>query len=348
MSVYFVHRSHYEGPSGKHVRKLDGDSVLGWFRAVWKRAKRADDLPEWVKGELGCGVYAFETIFEAARDESLPPPKSDEELEAYLTDHLSVEGEILFEPHALQVLTDDDELELTYVFFDDHFLGEHPGRAAYLLHEDWRLPITSGERPYVPSIEAKEVDPPGPGAGMTYLVFLAFYDSMNLDLDGPWRIDGVRLPDLADYLRDAEPDGDWPFELKLLRSQLPPDDSDGSGLRIAMERVARLPLRQIGGTIDTSTLGLGTVEQAAAELEGILKKLPPQKHGFDPSKARVSTADHIAQLCPHTGWEDEMYHQWFLFDDLWAGGHPDLAEGLLRFAKRWDVLTPDEPGESES
>ncbi len=347
MSVYFVYRSHYEGPSGKHVRKLDGDSVLGWFRAVWKRAKRADDLPEWVQGELGCGVYAFETIFEAARDESLPPPKSDEELEAYLTDHLSVEGEILFDPHAIQVFTDDDEIELAYVFFDDHFLREHPGRATYLLHEDWRLPITSGDRPYVPSIEAKAVDPPGPGAGTTYLAFLAFYDSMSLDLDGPRRIDGVRMPDLAGYLRDAEPDGDWPFELKLLRSQLPPDDSGGSALRIAMERVARFPVRQIGGTIATSTFGLGTVEQATAELEGILKKLPPQKHGFDPSKARVSTADHIAQLCPHTGWQDEMYHQWFLFDDLWAGGHPDLAEGLLRYAKRWDVLTPDEPGESE-
>jgi hypothetical protein len=44
MSVHFVYRSHYEGPSGKHVRRLDADSVLGWFRAVWVRAKRADDV----------------------------------------------------------------------------------------------------------------------------------------------------------------------------------------------------------------------------------------------------------------------------------------------------------------
>ncbi len=347
MSVYFVYRSHYEGPSGKHVRKLDGDSVLGWFQAVWERAKQADDLFAWVRDELGCYPYGFSTIFEAARDKSLPPPRSDQELEAYLTEHLYVEGEQIFEPHAIQVLTDDDELELTYVFFDDHFLEEYPGRAAYLLHEDWRLPITSGARPYVPSIEAKEVDPPGPGAGTTYLAFLAFYDSMNLDLDGPWRIDGVRVPELADYLRDAEPDGDWPFELRLLRSQLPPDDSAGPSLRIAMERVARLPLRQIGGTLETSKIGFGTVEGATAELEGLLKGSKPLKHGFDPSKARISVADHIVQLCLHTGWEDEMYHQWFLFDDLWAGAHPDLAEGLLRFAKRWDVLTPDEPGESE-
>jgi hypothetical protein len=56
MSVYFVYRSHYEGPSGKHVRRLDADSVLGWFQAVWERAKGAEDTSEWVKTELGCNV----------------------------------------------------------------------------------------------------------------------------------------------------------------------------------------------------------------------------------------------------------------------------------------------------
>jgi hypothetical protein len=33
-----------------------------------------------------------------------------------------------------------------------------------------------------------------------------------------------------------------------------------------------------------------------------------------------------------------MYHQWYLFDDLWASAHPDLANAILRYASRWDVL----------
>src|SRR5262249_34346757 len=122
ISVYFVYRSHYEGPSGKHDRRLEGDSILRWFRAAWERAKQAEDASEWVGAELGCSVYGFETIFVAARERSLPPPKSDRELKTYLTEHLYVEGEILYKPHALQVLTDDDEIELAYYFFDDHFL----------------------------------------------------------------------------------------------------------------------------------------------------------------------------------------------------------------------------------
>ena len=340
MSVYFVYRSHYEGPSGKHVRRLEADSVLGMVSGGLGTGQTGTGRLQWVKSEIGADIYGFDSIFEAARAASLPAPEADQELEAYLTEHLYVEGEILYAPHALQVFTNDDEIELAYYIFDDHFLKEHPGKAAYLLHEDWRLPVTDGgQRSYVPGIESKEVDPSGSGTGTTYLAFLSFYDSSNLDLEGPWRIDGVRMPELADYLRDAEPDGEWPFELRLLRSQLPPDDSGMVGLRLALERVTRLPVLQMGGTIATSTLGLGTVEQAVAGLAVILTNLPSNKHGFDPSKSLVGTGDHIAQLCQHTGWEDGMYHQWFLFDDLWAGGQPDLAEGVLRYAKRWDVLS---------
>jgi hypothetical protein len=342
MSVYFVYRSHYEGPSGKHVRRLDGDSVLGWFQAVWERAKQADDTSEWVTSEIGTGVYGFASIFEAAREESLPPPTSDRKLKSYLEDHLYVEGEFKYKPHALQVLTDDDEIELAYYIFDDHFLAEHPGLAAYLLHEDWRLPITSSERPYDPAIEAKTIEPSGDDEGTTFLAFLAFYDSLNLtdlDVEGPWRIDGVRLPGLMDFLGEAMPGEGWPFELKLLRSQLPQDTHGAAGLQTALERVARFSLLQIGGSMLTSKIGLGAVEQAAAEFEGILGSLKEQQGRPDPLKSLISTGDHIAQLCLFVGWGGGVYHQWIVFDDFWAGGHPDLADGVLRYAKRWDVLS---------
>src|SRR5579875_448398 len=327
MSVYVVYRSHYEGPSGKHVRRLDGDSVLGWFQAVWERAKQADDASQWVKSEIGTSVYGFESIFEAARDESLPPPTSDRKLKSYLEEHLYVEGEIIYRPHALQALTNDDEIELAYYIFDDHFLTEHPGRAAYLLHEDWRLPVTSGERPHHPTIEAKSIDPSGDGPGTTYLAFLAFYDSLNLtdlDVEGPWRIDGVRMPGLTDYLRSARPGEEWPFELKLIRSQRPPEDASEVGLKAALRRAARFPVLRIGGSMPTSKIGLGTLEKAAAEFEGVLESLVVQQGRPDPSKSLISTGDHIAQLCLFVGWGGGVYHQWIIFDDLWAGEHPDL------------------------
>ena len=344
MSVSFVYRSHYEGPSGKHVRRLDADSVLGWFQAVWERAKGADDASEWVKAEIGCAVYGFASIFEAARDESLPPPTSDRQLKSYLEEHLYVEGEMRYKPHALQVLTDDDEIQLAYYVFDDHYVRQHPGMADYLVHEDWRLPTTSGDIPCKPAVAARPVQPRGAGAGETYLAFLAFYDSGSLsdlhEFGGPCRIEGVRVPQLAEYLVATVPDEAWPFEMKLLRPQLHPDDSTEVRLGAALERVARLPVLRISETDSGARLGLATVEQARTQVEEVVKALGGVLD-HDASKSLVGTSDHIVQLCLHVGnwFGGDVYHQWIIFDDLWAGRHPALAQGVLRYAKRWDVLS---------
>jgi hypothetical protein len=254
-----------------------------------------------------------------------------------------VEGEIKYKPHALQVLTDDDEIELAYYFFDDHFLKQNPGKADYLLHEDWRLPTTSDEGSYAPSARTKKLGLSRSGPGKTYIAFLAFYDSSNLsdlDVDGPpRRIEGVRVPQLAAYLAESLPDKDWPFELKLLRSQLSAPNSIADRLKESLERVARLPVLEISNSGSSSRLGMGTVEQARDEIDDVLKAVSQKAVDHDPSQALTSVAEHSAQLCLPVGWESAIYHQWIIFDDLWAGEHRELAEGILRFATRWDVLT---------
>jgi uncharacterized protein (TIGR02996 family) len=69
------------------------------------------------------------------------------------------------------------------------------------------------------------------------------------------------------------------------------------------------------------------------------------------SRSLVHVEDHVAQLAlHHHTWvlpkrEKHIYHHWILFDDLWAGAHPDLANAILRFVRRWDVLTPPDAGE---
>ena len=344
MSAYFVYRSHYEGPSGKHVRRFDAASVLGWFQQVWEPAKQAEDAAEWVKSEIGTSVYGFASIFEAARQHDLSPPTSDRKLKSYLEEHLYVEGEIRYKPHALQVLTDDDEIELAYYVFDDHYLRQHPGQSDYLLHQDWRLPTASGNRPCTPGVATKQLQPRGAGAGETYLAFLAFYDSGGLsDLEefgGPCRIKAVRVPELAEYLEGTLPDETWPLELKLLRSQIRPDDAREVRLEAALGRVARLPVFRICESELGARLGLGTVEEARAQVEDVVKSLWGRPDP-DASKSLVGTSRHLVQLCLHVGnwFGNHVHHQWLFFDDLWAGEHTALAEGVLRYAKRWDVLS---------
>jgi hypothetical protein len=68
----------------------------------------------------------------------------------------------------------------------------------------------------------------------------------------------------------------------------------------------------------------------------------------NPHLCHVHVEEHLAQLCLNTEhWRNyrraDLYQQWIFFDDLWAAAHPDLADSILRYARCWDVLSPDGP-----
>jgi uncharacterized protein (TIGR02996 family) len=220
--------------------------------------------------------------------------------------------------------------------------------------------------------------PGGEGTGTTYAAFLAYYDSGNLtDIEHGWHFSGVRLPQFCRHLASASSCETWPFELRLLRSQLfiepartsgqeraflsaleqnPGDDvswgaysdwleerGDGPAgtvlLRRALERAAHFPVATICNRLSVRDFGGTDLAAARQQLEGLMKEVGLCSH--DPSRSLVAAEDHIAQLCLHTDrWgATDLYHQWILFDDLWASAHPALARAILRQARRWDVLT---------
>jgi len=336
MSVLFVYRSHYEGPTGKYVRRFEDASILDWFRARWRGASE-EAAYEVVDTMLGTEVYGFDSLFSAIEEHDLKPPRSEVGLRDYLDEHLYVEGEILHTPHAIQVATDDDEIELAYYFFDDAFLVKDAAKAAFLLHEGVELPATAGASGYKPCSETTSLGDNG-GEGAVYMAFLAYYDSSGLtNLEGGYRIDGIRLLELCDYLTAAEPTPLWPFELRLLRSRLNADRSLAEGLVAC----AGYPVAAICNSTDTSKVGFGDPGAAAKELDRLLIETRRPGDTQDPSKSLLQSETHVAQLCLHTErWgEDDMYHRWILFDDVWAEAHPDLAEAILRYAARWDVLS---------
>ena len=97
MSVLFVYRSHYEGPTGNYVLRFEDKSILDWFRARWRGA-RGDDAFEVARTTLGTNVYGFNSLFRAIAEQGLQAPRSDAELREHLEKHLYVEGEMLHTP----------------------------------------------------------------------------------------------------------------------------------------------------------------------------------------------------------------------------------------------------------
>jgi uncharacterized protein (TIGR02996 family) len=381
MSTYFVYRSPYHGPSGKYLTRFADATVLDWFRNHWRAIPDGPDFPhhKYAEALLGTDVYGFASLFARIAERGLAAPDNEKALWRLLRANLYVEGEIRTAPHCVQVLTDDDELELAYYFFDDDFLAEHGERAAFLLHEDWRLPGGHTKGGYASGVPTTALAPRRRGLGVTYLVFYGFTDSGHLGrLTDGYRFSGLRLPDLARHLALATPAGEaWPFPLRLLRAQLlqPPDPPsaqeaaflqalrEGTGdetnwavysdwlqeqgrpaaglavLERALLACTRFPVASILNSIDTRPLALGDLAAARAQCEELLGQFA--RSGHQPALSRCHVEEHLAQLCLHTGhWgEDDLFHQWSLFDDLWAGAHPALANNVLRYARRWDVLS---------
>ncbi len=349
MSVYFVYRSHYDTPNLNHVKKFESNSVLEWFQKHWQEwAEHVDDR-NYVLDLFGCDVYGFASLFDAISQEELSPPNSMKDLQKFLTDHLYVEGDMRFGPDSIQVLTDDDELQLAYYFFDDNYLKANGEKASFLAQQDWKLPESFSSDSASLKEECDAINPAGGGSGTTYCAFLSYYDGGNLDeIDGPICINGIRLPNLVKYLQDALPtaspdsDSDWPFELRLIRSQLPEriEHAASVDLERVLEQSSRCPIAKITNATDWSKFGNQSLSQAKADFEMLSQSVGANETSAnDPSLIQVG--EHVAQISINTETWDKvkLYQRWILFDDLWAVQNSDLANSILCYAKKWDVLS---------
>lgn len=347
--IWFVYRSHYEGPLSRRIRHLDAPSVLAWFASRMNEARTSDKPEDVYQDDLGGDVYGLGTIFEAVKEHQLAAPKTMRELERLLREHLYVEGgreHLRVDEHSIRVLTDDDEVALAYFFFDDVDAVEAPERISWLLHETPKLPEADREGTFTPPYAPKLVLPEGEGEGRTYACLFTFYDGDSLP-GSAYELPGVRLPDLASHLRSVVPHkrpaswsrewlDTWPVELRLLRAMIEPGQIS---IAPALTKCAAYPLRAVGGGTNHSLLGVGSHANASHEFYKV-------GTGFhmdgDASKSIVSVKHHSAVLCAHTS-EFFGFEQWVLFDDVWAAANPALAASLLRYARQWDPFIDPAP-----
>src|SRR5205823_4212450 len=106
-------------------------------------------------------------------------------------------------------------------------------------------------------------------------------------------------------------------------------------LQSGFERISHYP-RDLIDNLPTR----GDVKSASKALLALEEQY--RKRLLESPLSLFHVEDHLAQLCLHMAEGDYPYfHQWIFFDDLWATAHPDLANAILRFAARWDVLSAD-------
>jgi hypothetical protein len=378
MPVYFAYRSFDLGPTGKFLKRFEDDTVLDWFRRHWDYLAIEDRQEAFVRltRVLGCDGWFMWNPFQMGAEEGHQAPESGEALLELLRSCMGDEA-FTGTPHALQVFTEDDGEGGALYYFDGHFLKEAAGLAAYLLHEDWRLPSGRGDGRFVPAVRTNELRPGGNAAGATYVVLLERESKYPLeDLSGGYRIEGVRLPELARYLCCSPPDeGDYPYIGRF--QQLPAlmlggVAADGSEEAALLRMIREAPCDAANWAIwsdwrlerDDGAPGISLVRRAFEHLA----RIPGKLQGKLPRDADLATAcqrlaefdaqhrddlrathhslihvdEHLAQTCLDVSFTDNPYYsQWFFFDDVWASAYPDLANAILRFANQPDVLSAD-------
>jgi hypothetical protein len=390
MSVFFVYRSQYETPVLNQLKIFSDATVFDWFKRNWKGAESYDESTKIARELIGIDVYGFDSIFEAIGEHQIGSPEDEQALARILEKHLYVEGELKFEPHCIQVLTDDDELDVAYYIFDDIFLEQNRDKADFLLARDFELSTNfendSAQESLCVDAELNLIETTGSGEGLLFFASLSEYGSGgNLsEIDGGWVIKGLRLPDLPEFLASVLPAqgeiGYAPSELLLLRSQLfssgcygtdaPPINQEHS------EKLLETPTNRkawqtfFSEHIDPAEAKIDILEKAlvacaqfpvvflgyeydwnfnSGKLISVSKEEVWERLRFDheprndPSKMKLQVDEHFAQVSIHTDrWNNalDLYNRWIFFDDLWAAKNPNLANSILRYATRWDMLSP--------
>jgi uncharacterized protein (TIGR02996 family) len=346
VSVHFVYRCHYGNPNEKFSRHFPADTVLDWFRSIWRPIASQDEAYDFAGELIGCNVYSFSSLFTSIAEGGWPPPTNMRRLRDCLEDSLYV-NEMNAGKNHVQIYTDDDDLEMVIHIFDDHYTAAHPERAAFLLHDDWKLPDGAGDGSFRTSAATRALARVRGGKGRTYLPILGFYASDNIDaLAYSYRLDGLRLPDLARFLLCTELDEDnWPGELFDLSEELRRLVAGGTGdERAFLARIQEQPADQLTWDVYSDWLQEHDRPRAGAYLlEQAMRASPPGHVGRNrnPDLDLFHVGTHLAQTCKHVATSERTgpeYHQWIFFDDLWASAQPHLANSLLRFASRWDVL----------
>jgi uncharacterized protein (TIGR02996 family) len=299
-------------------------------------------------------------MFLAIAEEGLPAPENmDQVINGFRSGYVEEEEH---GPHHAQLLTEDGEIQVAVYLFDDHFRASSPGLTDFLLLDGWELPGTWSEAGPLSLPDSARPAHPGGGEGTTYAVSLFADCKYNLDdLEGGWRVVGVRVPDLCRYALTHPDEDELEYGLSCIRRALQevlaaPGGEDAGFLAALRDEPGE---RAHWGAYSDWLHDRGQPPAGLYLLEAALRAatFPGAEKSRDPALDRVKVTAHMAQACKHEGhWTRDSflgpvrcdsYTQWIYFDDRWAAAHPALAAGVLRFAARWDVLsaTAEEGGE---
>lgn len=327
MKIYFAFRSGYEKTS-RYVKVFEANSVLDWFQTNWNSFQEEYSCENEI---LGVHVYGFPIEDEELEEgQKVKPPKSISQLKSLIEEYI-YSNEIKANTNCIQVLTDDDEIELAWYVFDEIYAEKYPDKVDIWFNE--YLPQNFGSNGKILKKKCNLVLPKGNKKGCIYYGSSSYYDGGNIEsLEGLYKIDNIRLPDILDYLRtkDIKLKEETEFcygldELKLMQyvaKQLPK-----AGIAEIFNILQQIPLTEFDrGDIDIKDIDEHT-------LTDVLKSQNSKKIVSENSFMKIS--EHCYEW--NTIGMDTFHNYFVLFDDLWVEKNETLANSLQQYMRDWKI-----------
>lgn len=317
MKIYLAYRSAYL-PNSRHLKEFEEDSILSWFQKYWEIFTK-EDSKDYVD-VLGVDIYGF-PIWQID-DEPVPDKPENFRTLISLVEKYFYNNEVEGDEDCLRVLTDDDEIELAWFLFTEKYKQENWEKVSIWFHPD--IPSGFGETGHELEID-KLILTKGKNTGSMYFVSCPVYDSENLEtLEGAYKIEGVRLPDLVEYLMNSElscSDSDNVMygldELKFI--QYLSRNSENPTLEKLIDICSRVSLT----TLDGRDYNGFTVNQ-------LLELAQKERLG----ESKILSTAHFCEVCFSSTFH---YDYWVIFDDLWVEENLDLAKSILQFGESWKI-----------
>lgn len=321
MKLYLAYRSGYI-KNTRFLKEFEEESILHFFQKHWHLFIKEDasETKEYVE-ILGQDIYGF-PIWKID-DTGLPDsPKSYKDLKNKLEKYV-YSNEVICDEQCLKVCTDDDEIELAWFMFTEVYKQENEAELSIWFQD--KLPIKFGVQGELVSVK-NEILPKGNNEGCTYFVSCSIYDSSHFeDLEGAFKLENIRLPDLISHLNNNElhlgDDENYSYGLgELEYLQYISQKLNIRNLKDVLKVFVEKPITEIQG-VNFTTLSIddfGNLELRNNTDESIL-----------------NYSEHICEMCINS--LGEFYSYVIIFDDLWVEKNRDLANSIIRFGASWEI-----------
>lgn len=372
--MHFVYRVPYNQPNKKFYREFKEEKIIEWFKNFWKfYSDSEDEFQERIFKEVGVNIYGFWGVTRRWVEEGKDyfqivnknPPKNQKEIIEYLDNGYCNEIDFVNE-NALEVATDDDECDLAYYIFTDQYVKNNPEKCSYLIYPKWNLPESFSQKSNFKeklSFPIKTYKKNIEKQGTTYIaIFSKFGGGLrNEDLiEKVVKIEGIRINELNDFLKSPESVKICYWDLFFLRTQI-----ENNSIKDTILNYSKIPEFYIkvyahSNSFDMKKvfdpnikIGKKYIEDYYAANKEIIHNLLKSNYRAYPEekldKSKFQFSKHMIQASIHTetwkthpvfdaGKNNPLFHHWIIFDDLWASENSNLANSILNFAGKWDVL----------